>query len=368
MSSSKDNQSNDLFLSMFGVAKKLSSSGIDVLNKVGQNSANKNRLNTDHLIDGAQDVLREHLPHISKQVFGRHYYAINKVSHFVAPNLSDKVSGYLFHQLNQLSSQLSSVDAVLDEAGVRDLEDLTQDVARSRRISEALAEQNKWIASVQGAFSGATGVMGSAIDVPASLILSLRSIYQIGRAYGFELNQDTGQDMVQFIFKQIDLGLIAEKQTLLMTLKALSNTLQYHDLSQLQQLLGSHQDADILHQWLSTDKHEPLKQDWFDYLPKFGILAKLTPLASASLSAAYSWKLLDDVNQKAQIIFSEARAYLQQHKNMNISPILAYEKSRELLVDAAPKLFGQLHIYQIIKLDDHAWNSKLLFQFKKRID
>ncbi len=54
-----------------------------------------------------------------------------------------------------------------------------------------------------------------------------------------DLSKESDQDIVQFIFKQIDLGLIAEKQTLLMAIKAISSTLQTHDVSQLQQLLGS---------------------------------------------------------------------------------------------------------------------------------
>jgi hypothetical protein len=61
---------------------------------------------------------------------------------------------------------MSSVDAVLDEAGVRDLEMLTQDVDRSKRISQALSEQNKIIAILQGALTGATGFVGSTVDVP----------------------------------------------------------------------------------------------------------------------------------------------------------------------------------------------------------
>ncbi|MEK5777800.1 EcsC family protein, partial [Acinetobacter nosocomialis] len=87
--------------------------------------------------------------------------------------------------------------------------------------------------------SGATGIVGAAVDVPFSLALALRTIYQTGRAHGFELNQQQEQDIVEFVFKEIDLGLVAEKQTLLMAIKTLKNMLQTHDLSQFQQLLGS---------------------------------------------------------------------------------------------------------------------------------
>ena len=286
-------------------------------------------------------LLREYLPNVSKQLLGRQYGKVTRVANFVSPQFSDKLSDYFFEQLNQFTSNLSSVDAVLDQAGAKDLQELTQDVDRSKRISQALAEQNKWIDSMQGAVTGATGVVGSAIDVPLSLIMSLRMIYQVGRAYGFELNKETEQDIVQFVFKQIDLGQIAEKQSVLMALKAVSGMLRTHDVSQFQQMLGSSNDAAALKKWLSNENGE-MKWEWLNHIPKISIISKLTPVAGAGIGAAYSWKLVEDVNQKAQQIFSHARSYLQQHQGVEISPIAAYEKSLALLAQATPKLLEHL--------------------------
>ncbi len=42
---------------------------------------------------------------------------------------------------------------------------------------------------------------------------------------------------------------------------------------------------------------------------KFSMLNKLTPVATASVSAVYSWKLVEDVHHKAQQVFSNARSY-----------------------------------------------------------
>ncbi len=101
----------------------------------------------------------------------------------------------------------------------------------SKRISQALCEQNKIIAILQGALTGATGFVGSTVDVPASLVMYVTYDLPVGRSYGFDLSKESDQDIVQFIFKQIDLGLIAEKQTLSMARKAISSTLQTHDVS-----------------------------------------------------------------------------------------------------------------------------------------
>lgn len=358
MSDSKNKQSSGFFSNAIGVAKKLSSTGIHVLQQVAPGTVAKDEhsAKSGQIIEGQarsfsafqarqydnpQHMLRQHVPQVSRQLLGRHYNRVNQVASFVSPDFSDKISDYLFDQLNSFTSNISSVDDVLDQAGVRDLEELTQDVDRSKRISQALAEQNKWIASLQGALTGATGVIGSTIDVPASIVMSLRTIYQVGRAYGFELNKDTEQEIVQFIFKQIDLGVIAEKQAVLMGLKTLSNMLQTHDVHQLQNMLGSSNDYEVLKKYFLNEQGQ-VKWPWLNHVPKFSMLNKLTPVATASVSAVYSWKLVEDVHHKAQQVFSNARSYLIQHKDSNLSAIHAYEKSLELLAQAAPKLLEQL--------------------------
>lgn len=357
MTEANNKQSTGFLSNAFGVAKKLSQTGIDVLQHVapGSVAAYPQGAGNSAFIEGkahsklafdkkkyqdAQQILREHFPQVSRQILGRHYSRVNNVASFVAPQYTDKISDYFFERLNAFSSDISSVDDVLDQAGVKDLETLTQDVDRSKRISQALAEQNKWIASLQGMLTGATGTLGSSVDIPLSLILSLRTIYQVGRAYGFELNKDTEQDIVQFIFKQIDLGLIAEKQTLLMALKALSQMLQTHDLGQLQHLLGSSNDIETLKKWLHNEQGD-YKWAWMNKIPNYAFLSKLTPVAGATLSAVYSWKLIEDVNQKAQMVFAQARQYIQQHKDVELSVVTAYERSLALLAQAAPKLLTE---------------------------
>lgn len=359
MVNANNKQSNGLISNAFGVAKKFSSTGLDLLNHVAPDSVTKalKPSSSDQVIDGSaktksafsakkydnpQQMLREHLPNVSRQLLGRRFNTVNNVAHFVSPDLTEKVSNYFYDRLNQFSNQTSSVDAILNEAGAKDLEELTQDVDRSKRISQALGEQNKWIATVQGAVSGASGMLGTAIDIPASLLMALRTIYQVGRSYGFDLSKEDDQEIVQHIFRQIDLSLIAEKQTLLLGLKALSNTLKTHDISQLQAMLGSDNDVSAIKQWLSRHEGEA-KWEWMNHLPKISILerlTKLTPLASAGIGAVYSHRFVEDVNQKAQEAFSYARQYLIQHQDSQLSPYAAYEKAVSLLQQATPKLLN----------------------------
>lgn len=392
MANTNNKHSGGFFSNALGVAKKISATGMNALSHAAAEHAGKasGGLSNGHVIEGSarsqsvfesrkydnpQQVIREYLPNVSRQLLGRQYSKVNRVANFVSPDFSDKVSDYFFDHLNQFTSNLSSVDTVLDQAGAKDLQELTQDVDRSKRLSQALAEQNKWLASIQGAVTGATGVVGSAIDVPLSLLMSLRMIYQVGRAYGFELNKDTEQDIVQFVFKQIDLGQIAEKQSVLMALKIVSNMLQTNDTAQLQNMLGSSNDSEPLKKWLVNENGD-MKWNWLNHLPKVSLISKLTPVAGAGIGAAYSWKLVEDVNQKAQQIFSHARSYLQQHQGAELSPIAAYEKSLELLAQAAPRLLnpftkddlnsGELKLDQDIPVQGHGTIAKVTI--KKKAD
>jgi len=268
MTNTNNNQSAGFISSAVKVAKKLSSTGLDMLNQATPGGATKQNGQTDQnqVIEGSarvkspmeaspddhpQHILRDYVPKMSRQLLGRHYNRFNGIANFIPPEVSNKISDYMFECLSELSSQLSSVEAILSEAGASKLEELEKDPKRSKRLSQALAEQNKWIASVQGAVSGATGIVGAAVDVPASLALALRTIYQTGRAHGFDLKED--QEIVQHVLRQIDMGLIAEKQAILMGLKAVSGMLQNNDVSQLQQLLGSSNDFEMLKKWIGQD-------------------------------------------------------------------------------------------------------------------
>lgn len=353
MKKSNNNHARGFFSNALGVAKKLSHVGIDLVrqnssapvlkqtqlvdsSKTIEGTARPKAVFEANQYDHPQDMLRNHVPFVTQELLGRHYNTVSKVANLVAPQISDKISDYFFDRLNQFSNNISSVDSVLDQAGIQDLEELTQDVNRSKRLSQALVEQNKWIASLQGALTGATGVIGSSIDIPASLILSLRTIYQVGRSYGFDLNTKEDQDVVQYIFKQINLGALAEKHALLVSLKNLSDMLQVHDIQQLQQLLGSSNDIETLKKWMSNEQGE-LKWEWLNHFPKVSSLTKLRPVVGAAISATYSWKLVEDVNNKAQEVFSHAREYLITHKETSLSAISAYEKSLQLITQSSPK-------------------------------
>lgn len=343
MTNSKNKQTSGLFAQAFGVAKKLSSE-LQKL-QVAPITSGAKLSNSSNIVEGnahfkspfevekyesPQHMLRQQLPKLSHQLLGRHYTKVNNVASFISPDMGEKVSDYLFQWLNEFSSNTSLTEKILEEAGVKDITELTQDTGRSQRLSQALIEQNKLLAAAQGLITGATGVWGAAIDIPASIVLALRMIYQTGRSHGFDLSEEVDQDIVAFIFKEIDLGIIAEKQTVLIALKALKSMLETHDLKQFQQLLGSSNDVELVKKWL-VDEEGQFKWGWLNHIPQASVIGKLTPVAGAALGGFYSWRLLEDVGHKAQSVFGAARFYLNEYPNENLSPLEAYYKAEALL-------------------------------------
>lgn len=345
MANSNNKQSVGVISKAFGVAKKLSAAGFELAQHVAPGSIAKltQQADPDKIIDiklnekpmsehkkydKPQQLFREHVPQVTQQLLGRHYSKINNIASFISPDLNNRIADYFFDRLNTVVSDLSSVEHVLNEAGAKSLDELKGSVERSDRIGSALENQNKMLAAFQGAITGATGVIGTAIDIPFSLALTLRSIYQEGRAHGFELETTAQQNIVEYVFKQVDFGSIAEKQTLLVALRAVSNLLKTQDTYQLQQMLGSSNDFTVLKHWLS-DTDGGYKWSWLNRIPQLSVISKLTPVAGAGIGAAYSWKLVEEAHQKARSVFSSAQHYLIQHPDAQVDVLQAYEKYQE---------------------------------------
>lgn len=323
MPQSVNDQSPSKVTKVFGVAKKISHVGLQRLHQLGNPNVNKinTPLDSQHIIEGQvtekpQAVIRQYVPNVSRQLLGKHYGRVSQVATFISPKIMEQASDYLFEKINAFSEQMSSVQRVLDQAGVKSLDKLTQDLERSARISAALIEQNKWLATAQGSISGVMGAVGSGIDIPLSIFFALKTVYQTGRAYGFELTeQDT--EVIHYIFKEISLDNIAEKQSILLAIRSISNLLKTQDIQKLQDLLGSSNDISWLKDLLS--EHKKTNFSFLSFLSHF------TPFISAGVGGSYSWKLIENSGEIAQHVFSLARDYIMQHPDEHHSILEAYQ-------------------------------------------
>ena len=109
---------------------------------------------------------------------------------------------------------------ILRDAGVFSVENLkTHDL----EVSDTLADEvHNWaigLASAEGFATGATGLPGLALDIPAITVLALRTIHKIGVCYGFEVKTKRDNDFVLAILAVSGANGMGEKVAALATLR-----------------------------------------------------------------------------------------------------------------------------------------------------
>lgn len=287
-------------------------------------------------------LFRQQLPGLTRQLLGKRFNSISKFASFVAPQGSfDMASDQILELLADFASNLAESRKVLDEAGVASLAELQQDVGRSGRLSRALGEQNRILGIVQGALSGAFGVVGAAVDLPASMIIALRTIYLTGRAYGFELDHPEDRTIVFEALSRVDLSLIAEKQAILLGLRSFGSLLDSGDLQHLQTLLGSTNNIEPLKNLLS-DENGQLK-----WKLSSSVIGKIAPVMGGIAGAIYNARLIQDVSAHAQEVFAAARQQvLTQQPKAEADTILLDVPHRKKADPEAAQLMAQAHLLQ----------------------
>ncbi|RZA00576.1 MAG: hypothetical protein EOO68_11140, partial [Moraxellaceae bacterium] len=323
-SSSQHPVSADLFDSLRTRGKSLSDIGQNLMKQLAKNSVSRlseipaansvinmtkdnqalstTKSGTNESPNRANQLFRQQLPGLTRQLLGKRFNTVNKLANLVMPTGSfDKASDQVLELLADFASTLSNNEQILQEAGVDSLANLQTDSARSSRLAGALSEKNRYIGMAQGAISGATGVVGAAADIPFSMILALRTVYLTGRAYGFELNQPEDRALVFEALSNADLTLITEKQAILLGLRSVSGMLGTGNLQGLQNLLGSTNDVEPLIKFLS-DANGQLK---WKISPS--IINRITPIIGGAVGAIYNGRLLKEVSDSAKQVFEQAR-------------------------------------------------------------
>ena len=127
---------------------------------------------------------------------------------------------------NSAAEFLSDEDDICRDGKVSKIEELQ---TKNLSLSDELAnEVHNWaigIATAEGGVAGATGVVGIAVDIPALLTLSLRTIHKIGLCYGYKANTLEEKDFVLRILSAASSNNPKEKSLALLELKALETTI-----------------------------------------------------------------------------------------------------------------------------------------------
>jgi EcsC protein family len=90
----------------------------------------------------------------------------------------------------RLSRTLASPEPTKRKAGVNQLAELRQSpMNQCDRLAGQVAASARMISFVEGAVTGAGGVVTTVVDIPLLFVLSLRTIQKIGHCYGFTFDK-----------------------------------------------------------------------------------------------------------------------------------------------------------------------------------
>lgn len=139
-----------------------------------------------------------------------------------------------------LGERLASPRRLLEQTGLERVTDLRE---ASLELCDGLADRVHdraiAMAAAEGGVTGATGLAAMAVDIPGLMTLSLRTIYQIGLCYGFELKGEEGRQLALRIFSLAGANSLQEKEAALMGLAAIRQMLLHQSWSQIQQAAGA---------------------------------------------------------------------------------------------------------------------------------
>lgn len=117
---------------------------------------------------------------------------------------------------------LTDTNDIIRDAGVKQLADLKKhDLEELDLLANVVHNWAIGIASAEGGGAGALGLIGMAIDIPALIVMALRTIHKIGACYGFEIKTKSDQEFVLAILAASGANDIQEKNLALGTLRAI---------------------------------------------------------------------------------------------------------------------------------------------------
>lgn len=162
--------------------------------------------------DYQQDLFREQTLKATQQLLGPRFATYGKYAKKVVPNsfFQSTVDG-AFAQVAKLASNWSQIDLPNEHrfANIASLHD-----EERYALATDIANQNRALATM-GGMTGLAGLPGMLADTLWLLLVSLRTIYQLGAVYNKPLTGKQGIKMAYELLSNADLSKMQEKQALL---------------------------------------------------------------------------------------------------------------------------------------------------------
>lgn len=162
--------------------------------------------------DYQQDLFREQTLKATQQLLGSRFATYGKYAKKVVPNsLFETTVDGAFAQLAKLADNWSQIDLPNQHrfANIASLDD-----EQRYALATDIANQNRALATL-GGITGLAGLPGLLADTLWLLLVSLRTVYQLGAVYNKPLTGKQGVKMAYELLANADLSKMQEKQALL---------------------------------------------------------------------------------------------------------------------------------------------------------
>lgn len=127
---------------------------------------------------------------------------------------------------NAAGEFLARFQSIRGSAGISDYSEmLGMDLEECDKIAQREQNWAMGIAAVEGGITGAVGLPGLAVDIPAIIAFAMRSIHLMGLCYGFELKTEEDRDMVISILSASGATSLKEKVASMAALRSIQLTL-----------------------------------------------------------------------------------------------------------------------------------------------
>ena len=216
-------------------------------------------------------------------------------------SVKDGVTEFSLDRLAQLAQYLSDSDMPLlhgDTATPRTL-------ARADELADLVADRNRLLAAAEGGATGLFSLAGMLLDLPLSLVIALRTIYQTAECYGQDLSGEDGLQQIYAILASIDYASVGQKQTVMAGVASLNAVAASQG-----GLIG------VLPKLIKSLGDNPLTEKFAKPLltklsTRVGFVTRFLPVLGAVTGATYNMQMINSVAAVAQQVFRTA--YEQQY-------------------------------------------------------
>lgn len=215
----------------------------------------------------------------------------------------------------RMGEKLTNSQSIITQANIRHIGDLFY---ANLQVCDDLANKTHdraiYMAAAEGGLTGASGLVGVAVDVPTLITLALRTIYQTALCYGFELKGEEGRHVALRIFSIASANSLKEKEAALLSLVTIKQMLQQQTWLQIQQVafntMGKEAFVVVL---------KELAAQVGINLTKRKALA-IVPMVGAAIGASVNASFIKEVGWAARRTFQEM--WLLQHGGHIQQPLL----------------------------------------------